>query len=350
MKNPTISAPEVGTPEFARFVDADPEAERILAFQEALGRCASKQVIGQNYIDFELLTPVKHAVGLFKTYEYNGLSGFYVESPHSELLGAEDVSFGPRNARGGRNSAHGVFFGDIIFGDNKRLPVAVKPHQLGGANESVLTEHYNTRAVRGLGLYSLEPVAVLLGYDNSESAYMITKLEETLTTLDTIDWSDFYPKIDSHPGMTQIWSQIARQVAFLHSSGSNMHGDLAGRNIAITADDYAFLIDWERSHISKIKPRDAEIRYAFSHPDLSMLVETFVLSPNDRFKAGLGIFYGKQGNWWQGFRDIFLNEYIDTRLQFAETNNDQQDVKEEIEVLLASLQNDMEAAWQYSQG
>ena len=79
-------------------------------------------------------------------------------------------------------------------------------------------------------------------------------------------------------------------------------------------------------------------------------VETFVLSPNDRFKAGLGIFYGKQGNWWQGFRDIFLNEYIDTRLQFAETNNDQQDVKEEIEVLLASLQNDMEAAWQYSQG
>lgn len=324
----------------------DLELNRVNDFQDTLKLGGGLQTIGVE-LDFEELTPVKLARDQFFTYEYDGLPGLYLEPQFSSLSDADSVSFSPRIARGGKNSMHGVFFGDLRF-DDSYLPVAVKPHETGNAAESALQDHLNGRAISNLGLYSLQTVGVMLG--GGDKAYSFTVLEETLTTLDSIDWSQFYPETDQHPGMVNIWSQIARQLGFLHSLGSISHGDLAGRNIATTADNYAFPIDWEKAHISLTTPRDGEVRYAFSHPDIVMLIETFCRPPDDGFKSGLGIFYGKNGDWWEGFQELFLDEYLDIRTGYAQASSDKiakAEIESELEVLFGSLRLDMKMAQDY---
>lgn len=335
------------------------ELERIQKFKDALSRYTLVSTISVDLeMDLGLPNPPAHAVNVFYSYK-TGAPGLYLDKTAEELSRSRAVDILPRTARGGKNSAHGTFFGDLVFEDGQKKAVAVKPYQIQDANESVLKEYFNTRAVRKLGMYTLQPLGVFLGPNDNADAYFITELEEPLTTLDTIDWSAFYPNINDDPGMVQIWSQVARQLALFHSMGSNTHNDLAGRNIAINMDDYVFFIDWERSHISKLKPRDPEVSYHFSHSDLSMLLETFVRSPNDSFKSGLGILCGKTGDWWLAFKEIFLDEYIQTRLELVEGNNDKtnnktnkteiREVQEELDALVVSLHDDMLAAKQYNQ-
>lgn len=321
--------------------EIDAELRRVERFQNVLGRCSVLRNVGVE-LDFDERVPVKIATDQFFTYEYDGRAGLYLDSAFNEVCTNETVLFSPRIARVGKNSAHGVFFGDIQFINGQTLPVAVKPHEVGDVHESAIRDHLNGKAIRSLGLYSLQPVGVML--TGSNEAYSLTVLEETLTTLDSVDWSEFYPMTDHNPGMIQIWSQVARQTGFLHSLGSMSHGDLAGRNIAVTADNYVFPIDWEMAHVSLVAPRDAEVRYEFSHPDLLKLVENFCRPPHDNFKAGLGIFFGKEGNWWQAFRDLVFDEYIDIRKAMVNENGDKvaiNEVNSELEVLDASLQQDM---------
>lgn len=322
----------------------DHERDRVQEFEHVIGNLAITQIV-EAEIDFTDRVPVKRAIERFMTYEYSGSRTLYL-APKIEHLGNTTVAqFSPRVARSGKNSAHGVFFGDLAFDDGRALAVAVKPHTLHDATNSSLVDYFNGVAVNKLGLFSLQPAGCLLDTDNR--AYSLTVLDETLTTLDSIDWTSFYPDMDKHPGMQQIWSQIARQLGLLHSAGAMTHGDLAGRNIAVTADNYAFLIDWERAHISTVQPGDAEVRYEWSHPDLASLLESMCRPPHDDFKAGLGIFYGDKGavgNWWQGFREMVFDEYVNTRQGMADTTTDKYlkaEVKSELQVLGISLLNDM---------
>jgi len=331
-----------------RVVD-EKEQIRIQVFKDALIRYSLVTTIGVDLeMDSGLPNPPSNAVKVFNSYEKKA-PGLYLDKSAETYSSSKITEFLPRVARGGKNSAHGTFFGDLVFDDGQQIAVAVKPYQYGSNNESALMEYFNTKAVNKIGLYTLQSVGVLLSPNDSKPAYFITELIDSLTTLDTINWSGFFPNTDANPEMVQIWSQVARKLAFLHSLGSSMHCDFAGRNIALNEDDYVFFIDWEKSHISRLAARDSEVSYNFSYTDLAMLMESFVHLPNAKFKAGLGIFCGKDDDWWQGFRDIFLDEYIDTRNRFAETNKNQTQVTEELIALEASLQKDMEFARQSSQ-
>ncbi len=335
---------------FSSTPERDIERGRVQEFEQIINNIAGSALV-QTELDFKDRVPVKSAVDRFMTYEFTGKSELYIDSSLRHLGEVAVAQFMPRVARAGKNSAHGVFFGDLVFENDNVLSVAVKPYmqvaargQKDAVNASLI-DYFNGVAVNKLGLYSLQPAGCLL--DASERAYTLTILDEVLTTLDSIDWSSFYPDLYGNPGMLQMWSQIARQVGMLHSAGAMSHGDLAGRNIAVTADSYAFLIDWEKSHISTVQPRDAEVRYEFSHPDLATLLESMCRPTNDDFKAGLGIFYGKEGTveeWWNGFKQMFFDEYLSTRQEIVETTNDEKliaEVTDELKVLSASLLNDM---------
>lgn len=339
MNNTNISKASTG--ELSKVFDI--EQGRVEEFAESILGVRQTQVI-ETYMDFDDRTPVRQAINRFMSFEYRGVPTLYLDENLKNLGSIALTGFTPRVARGGKNSAHGVFFGDLLF-EEISVPVAVKPHTIEGATRSSLTDHFNGVAVNKLGLFALQPAGCLL--NNEQRGFSLTMLDETLTTLDTIDWTNFYPDVEDHPGMMQIWSQVARQLGLLHSTGAMSHGDLAGRNIAVTADNYAFLIDWERAHISTHQPLDAEIRYEFSHPDLASLLESMSLPEDNAFKAGLGIFYGKKGElseWWEGFKTLFFDEYLSIRREIAETSNNKQllaEVERELQALNISLLNDM---------
>lgn len=340
--NTRIGLEKLTSPDNLQVV-TDQEVARVQRFQSTLGNCTLVTTV-ETEIDYDVITPTRVAVNDFLTRKEEG-QGVYLEKEFAHYAHEGVPVFTPRISRGGKNSAHGVFFGDLGFESGLSLPVAVKPYDSEDSEKPVLREHFNSRAIREVGLYSLHPMGVILG--SSDENYYLTLLEESLTTLDSVDWSKFYPDMDENPGMMQIWSQIARQVALMHSLGSVSHLDLAGRNIAATAGNYAFLIDWERAHVSLVKPTEAEIKYHFSHPDLSSLIETCFKSPNDPFKAGLGIFYKKTGDIWSAIREMFLDEYFATRRALAESEGSEAEIKEveeELAVLDSSLRLDAQIA------
>lgn len=292
-----------------------PDRARIRAFTDTLDGLANMRVVTFEF-DFAERYPVKQAIDRFLLYDCEVAPTLYLHPDIGEFGQDSTLSFTPRMARSGKHSGHGVFFGDIDCGGGQQLPVAVKPHSVEGTN-SCLTDYLNGCAVNDLGIFSLQPVGFILDR-TGRKAYSLTYLEETLTTLDSVDWSDFYIHADQHPGMQETWLQAARLLALVHSNGSLNHGDFAPRNIATTADGGLLFIDWEEAEVSMAQPRDAEVRYGLSYKDLFVLAESFCRPATDDFKAGIGLFYGKGGDWWNGFREIFFDEYVAFRREMAE--------------------------------
>lgn len=336
--HPVISEVETESEHFN-----DTELERVQRFEEMLGHLSSVRTL-----DFRLdlqrdNEPVEAAVQRFLSYDYTGKPELFIADDQGDFSDVDVNFFAPRIARGGKRSNHGVFFGDLRFDDETSLAVAVKPYT-EAANLACLRDHGNNVAARALGFSSLKPIGFLL--EGNERAYSMTKLDEDITTLDTIDWSQFYPNFTNNPGMIMIFSQIARRMALIHAEGNKNHGDLAGRNIAVTTDDQVFFIDWEKANISLKPPRDAEVRYSNSHADLSVLLESLCLPPHADFKAGLGVFFGKGGDWWEGFCELIFNEYIDLREVMADAGSHHKrvkaDIKEELDQLTISLRKGME--------
>lgn len=288
-------------------------------------------------LDLTEETPVENAISRFRTYDYKGVPTLYLDKPF-QIGEGDKASFTPRISRGGKSSFHGVFFGDMQLGDYS-VPVAVKPHKADGAIRSCLSDYLGNHAVRSLNFHNLTPVGFII--DNEERAYSLTVLDESLTTLDSIDWSDFYPEIEGNPGMQEIWREISAQAAILHASGSASHGDFAARNIATSADGGVFLIDWEKSRLSTGEPRDVEVRYNHSHADLSVLLESMCLPPHADFKSGIGIFYGKEGDWWDGFCKIFFDEYKSIRLHEATKGSHHKKREKDVSEELKQLESDL---------
>jgi hypothetical protein len=321
----------------------DKEFDRVRSFGSSLERLDTIQLADFS-LDLDQPQPAEQFIKHFLDHERLGGAVLYLHPQYKLFTERDSVSIEPLVARTGKHSAHGVFFGNLVFDNQLLLPAAVKPHW-DSPERSCMKDYLNNDAVNMLGLNSLQPLGFLL--DRDGDAYSFTALEDSLTTLDTIDWSNFYPDINNNIGMREIWSQVARQLAYVHSIGSVMHGDLAARNIAIRADEGGVsFIDWERAHISKQQPRDAEVRYAYSHIDLSTLLESMCIPPHAEMKAGIGIFYDKPGDWWQGFIDLFYNEYRGLRLEYAEQGNHNgtvlTEVKDELGALEASLRGDMD--------
>lgn len=325
-------------------ISGDKELVRIKAFQEQLANVDTVQP-HEVHLDFEGEDkPVDALMQKFMTYEVRAEPTVYISPSKLSVPIEGPLYFTPRIARGSRHSAHGVFFGDLILGDGGSISVAVKPHE-NKPTESCLREHYNNEAVRQLGIDSLTPVGIFLQF--GKPAYSFTELDRSLSTLDSIDWTSFFADRDKNPGMAEIWQRVARQMALIHSLGSLAHGDMAARNIATTNQGNVFFIDWERAFISIKQPRDAEVRYGLSHPDVASLLESLWMPTHDDFKAGIGLFYGhSESEVWNAFRTLFLDEYISCRRDYAAQSGKHSQTNititgEELEVLERSLRDDV---------
>ncbi len=294
------------TPEFS----GDRELYRIQEFMDTVARveCVTPNTIA---LDCANDDPVTDAIRRFENYELRAQPTFYTAEQLGDVPPNTALSFMPRVARGGKRSFHGVFFGDLEIGSETSVPVAVKPHK-DYPIKSCLNDYLKNEAIRRLGFYTPGGVGYVM---DGDKAYSLTVLDETLTTLDSIDWSGFLPDTTQHPGMQEMWREVSQQTAILHGSGSTSHGDLAARNIATSADGGTFIIDWEKARIDTRLPRDVEVSYNNSFGDLSVLLDSMCRPPHAEFKAGIGLFYGKNElDWWQSFRDIFFDEYCEVRL------------------------------------
>lgn len=270
-----------------------------------------------------------------------------VDGAESEDTDVYTAGFNPRRSRAGKNSVHGVFFGDIILSTGQVVSLAVKPHSVENNERSALTDMLSTHIVEQLGFYTLKPAGVLLQDDPVyDTAYSLTVLDEGLTTFDSIEWTHFATDLSKNPGMREQWRAVANQVAVLHDSGQACHGDLAARNVATSGDGGAFLIDWEKARFSGIPPRDAEVRYQFSYADISVLLESMARSPRAPFKPGIGLLNERSGDWWATFKEVFLDDYFITRRILAEQGRHNRhrahDIEEELKVLEDTLRHDCE--------
>lgn len=327
--------------EHARMQDA--EAERIGEFMMALLTVTDIKPILPD-TNFDDVEPIYFAEKRFLAFDYSDQPTLYLNPDLGvEIQGPQDLSFTPLVARGGKRSAHGVFFGRLRKGEDE-ISVAVKPHT-ANAFITGLDDYFKNHAISELGFYSLKPAGLLLA--SREKAYSMTVLEEGLTTLDSIDWSHYYPNAEENPGMQEMWRVISDQAAILHAMGNKTHGDMAARNIATNTDGLTFFIDWEHAQLSNNKTRDAETRYSRSYADLSVLLESMCLPPHADIggKAGIGMFYGKKCDWWKAFCEVFFDEYVAVRLTMAEDGNHHgqalRDVNEELKQLEIDLREDV---------
>lgn len=323
----------------------DREQDNARSFQELLirnYRTGPTEINVETQGMFPEPDPVQSAKNRFKSYGEQDV--FYLEKPFYQPEHQTNMAFQPRITRGGKRSYHGVIFGDLLIGSNQTVPVAVKPHKDDNAIDSCLSEYFNNEAVRQLGFHNLDPVGFIVR--SEDEAYTLTVMDDSISTLDTIDWSNFYPDISTDPGMQDIWRQISYQTAVLHAHGNMSHGDLAARNITTTIEGGVFMIDWEKARINLTSPRDAEVRYNHSYSDLSVLLKSMCRPAHSSFKAGVGLFYGKSMDWWDGFEEIFFDIYKQTRYDIAINGNHSKqtvlDVKEEIVALEDNLRNDMQ--------
>lgn len=316
---------------------AGSELERVDQFAESIGRIALVKPLNFE-LNFNEEQPVSRAGLRFLNYERESQPTLHLSL--AEQLGNPTAitGFEPYISRGGKRSNHGVFFGNLQFENGQEQAVAVKPHfgEPDRSLESSLRDFGNNAAISQIGFYTLQPAGLVVDYNRS---YSMTVLDESLTTLDSIDWSRFYPNINENVGMMQIWSQAARRLAALHSEGSLMHGDLAARNIAVNADNQVFFIDWEYASIDLKTPRDAEVQYGYSWTDLDVLIASLCRPPDAEIKGGIGVFTGKQGNWWKSFQKFFYDEYEGFRLDNAIGTKRELDVREELKVLRTELKN-----------
>jgi len=313
------------------------EGERVRQFKDQIDRLDGTEIIDFN-LNFDLDFPVDFAIKQFTLQENNSRYKLYL--PPS--LGQDDAivdNFYPRISRVGKRTGHGVFFGDISFTNGNKIGVAVKPHWTEPVT-SCLRDYINNIGITQLGIETLQSSGFLLGYDNTP-AYSMTLLEDDLTTLDSIDWRNFYPDVEKDQGMINIWKSVAQNLAYIHAIGSINHGDLDARNIAQTSAGNLFFIDWERANVSLQKPRDAEVRYGYSHPDLYAILKSMCEST----KVGLGIYYKKPGDYWDSFHDLILDHYKNDRLEYAQSGTHHgttlAEVAEEIEELEKTLKAEM---------
>lgn len=313
---------------------AEVEQERVRHFQGVLAEVTDIKTVDIP-LDLHTPTPISDAEQHFSWAEYTDGTSVYLHEDYQGAASTSEVTFVPRQSRSGRRSAHGVFFGDLIFGDGGVVPVAVKPHETD-VDTSCITDYLTNIAARQLGLDTLQPVGMVMGHDTKIN-YSMTRLD-TIDTLDSIDWETIINTDPKDEDMLAIWDQVARQTAMLHSMGSIDHGDLAARNIGVRLDGGVFLLDWEHANFSTIPPRDAEASYVHSRKDVGELMESMVRPRTHPYKAGIGLL-SNHPNPWEGFRELVFDDYAATRLGFAETHNNVAEVQEELHELERSLQD-----------
>jgi len=313
--------------------DVISERERMNEFGRVLDGVETGVVV-ETSVHLDTETPVDDAANYFIHTERLAGPNLYLHESQAALAEAGKPSFLPRRSRG-RTSAHGVFFGDMLFEDGTVVQVAVKPHD-DESLQSCATDYFTNTAAQELGLKTLEPLGMVVGAEGK--AYSLTVRDETLRTLDAINWQQLAAQ--DLEQFHNVWGQVARQMAMLHSMGKVSHGDLAARNIAVGIDGGVFMIDWEHGTMSTQQPRDPEIRYSYSRADVGELMESLVRTRKDSFKGGIELLTNEPEPW-QAFRGLIFDEYVATRLDFAKNPAERRDIQDELVELERSLQQHM---------
>lgn len=283
--------------------------------------------------------PVEWALRRFDAFEANA-NTLYLSENFLRLAGAslDSVAFRPRTASAARKSRHGVFFGDLQVG-LKCMGVAVKPFEDDISWQPAVREQIITNAFAQKGLRTLKPLGVVLVEDDEENrrAYGLTRLENSMTTFQAMNWDGFYPGTRDKREHRRMWRDIAIEAAKMHNSGRMSHGDFWPRNFATTPTVMGMIIDHETGIISPEAPRDAETRFSYSSVDILAALRGVLLPqrvPNSDMH-GLGMVRGQNYNYAQAFREIFFNYYLDARIDLSAhvAGRERSDVNEEIDQL-----------------
>jgi len=315
----------------------NPELMRVEHFQQTLEMVEQTTVVETSmYLDTP--TPIQDATRSFLQFDQKTTPALYLSRENEAFTEAGRPTFVPRVSRSGKRSAHGVFFGDLLFEDGSAIPVAVKPHEVDAPEQSCATDYFSNEAASELGLETLESVGMILAPGR---AYSMSRLVPTLDTLDSVDWETAAETQHTENDIMTVWDQVARQTAMLHAYGNVSHGDLAARNIAITPDSSGiFFIDWEKAEVSTLPPRDEEVSYAHSSTDMISLMESMAL-PRTHFKGGIDVLKGYEDKW-QGFSELVFDEYVQTRIGFARTPRDVIQIRSELRELENTLKSHLD--------
>lgn len=309
------------------------EELRMRQFQETLGRVVATEVMDVS-VELDADNAVMATANEVMASAYREEPSLLLH-PQYESVAKVGATFTPFSTRFGKVSAHGVFFGQLSWEDGQTVPVAVKPHE-AEPRVSCATDYAANAAVEAAGFHNLESVGVVLS-SRDETAYSLSRLDPTISTLESIPWRHLEKHPEEAGDLASVWGQVARQAALLHASGSS-HGDLAVRNIALAQDGGVFMMDWEKAKISTRTPRDAEARYELSRPDMGELMESMVRPTKHAFKSGLGLSPDAK---WEGFRTLVFDEYVQTRLALA-SSEERADVQDELTELANSLQANLQ--------
>ncbi len=265
-------------------------------------------------------------------------------SPEIAELYDGSVLFEPYRSQGGKASRHGVIFGDLSFGQDKTIPIAVKPFEIVEgrveAEKECLNDYFGNAAAYKLGVGGLRPVGIV--DDASKNLYSLTVLQKSLDTFDNIDWSGFLPNIELNPGMEELWLRAAHSIAILHSLGDSYHGDLFLRNLATNPEGQVFPIDWEYGDFCCLFADDLETRFTNRFRDLKNLIKGMSTPPNIGIESGAGIFMNIESSWWQAFSQIFYTEYRAWRMELASQGNHHMKIVKSTEEELSQLDTDLE--------
>ena len=254
------------------------------------------------------------------------------------------ISFEPYRSQGGKASRHGVIFGDLHFGQNESVSIAIKPFEIVDgrvqAEREWLDDYFGNSAAFKLGVGGLKPVGII--DDADHTLYSLTVLQKSLDTFDNIDWSGFLPDFQLNPGMAELWSRAAHSIAILHSLGDSYHGDLYLRNLATNPEGQVFPIDWEYGDFCCQFIDDLETRFTNRFRDLKNLLKGMASPVNIGIESGAGIFMNTDSSWWQAFNQVFYSEYQTWRIELASQGSHHMRIVKSTEEELSQLDKDLE--------
>lgn len=318
---------------------------RIAEFQSTLPKVAIASLPQE--IDLSATSPAEEAARQFTAEHSLHIPALYVVPEIATDMCNSLVGFEPLVSNSNKTSRNGVFFGIFHFDDGSEVRVAVKPHESfedditsrREAEKTCLKDYFTNVAAQEAKFDSLIPFGFLLDEDGSQ--YSLTVLDEDLKSFDGMEWSKFYTEGFETSGMETLWSKTASQVALLHSTGNSFHGDLYPRNVATDSDGHIILHDWEFGNLTTEAPNDIEDRFGKSWLDIKSLMigmaRPSYLPQNQN--PGIGLFENCDGSWWEGFKEIFLDDYLDWRRTFAAQGKHHTQVVRETEEELVQLEH-----------
>ncbi len=139
----------------------------------------------------------------------------------------------PNWAKGREDSVQGVFFGELVLGQEFEVPVAVKPFLTAvstGAHETAMLLDLESK---GLRVYRVLGIAWSINHGFA----MITGFEEESKSLDNVDWDKgLNEPIGGYLTNLEAIEQVGQSLGLMHANGI-IHGDAGVKNFAVNGSE-----------------------------------------------------------------------------------------------------------------